>query len=122
MEPSHAGRDAAVTYAGVAEVQFFEHERYSGSLKHYCSGTDNERSGFWPHLAYVCPLCGELWCRAIYQFEFQYNPLPRANWKTREKYCPTCGDGFLLEGRPLEEASEELLRRELQLYLTQRGI
>lgn len=106
--------------SGNATVQYFEGKSFVGEREVYCCGASmggKSFSAFWPHTAYFCPHCGELWGRAIYQFHFEYFPIPRASWVVESRRCVRCGDGTFLVGQSLENVSEDLLRRELLAIL-----
>lgn len=103
-------------HEGNATIQYFEGSRYTGSQRVYCCGAsaEGERfSAYWPHVAFFCPQCGELWGRAIYQREFDYRPRIAAEWHVESKRCVRCGDGQFLAGLPLDGADTDLLTREL---------
>lgn len=103
-------------HEGNATIQYFEGSRYVGSRQMYCcgAGAEGERfSAYWPHVAFFCPQCGELWGRAIYQREFDYHPRVTAEWHVETKHCARCGDGQFLSGLPLDGADKDLLTREL---------
>jgi hypothetical protein len=106
---------------GNATVQYFEGSTFIGTREVYCCGyakSDGTRtSAFWPHTAYFCPHCGEVWARAIYDHHFDYQPIPQASWVVETRRCPIHGDGLLLTGylSDLTQCSRELLAREALL-------
>lgn len=111
-------------YDGIATVQYFEHDALVGSRRAYCCGARNASgsfSAFWPHTAYFCPICGDLWGRAIMCYEFDYAPaIHDACWSIEQRRCVEHGDGQFLVGydRPhLDTASPDLLTREFLALL-----
>ena len=104
--------------SGNATVLYSEGIESIGSREVYCCGYargDGKRySAFWPHTAYFCPHCGEIWARAVYDYHFDYQPIPAASWVIETRRCAAHGDGFLLVGREseLQHCSRELLKRE----------
>lgn len=101
---------------GQARVDYFEASRFVGSRRVYCCGATEagERfSAYWPHTAYFCPQCGELWGRAIYTFEFAYVPRVSGSWVVEQRRCVQHGDGQFLYAQSLELADRDLLTREL---------
>ena len=114
MEPSRT--------AGNATVQWFENDVFVGEQYVYCCGSampgGESASGYWPNLAIICPECGRLWARAIYQYEFSYQPRVPWKWVAEARRCPEHGDGtFLRERDILDQCSPEILRREAILLL-----
>ena len=108
--------------SGLSLVQFFERDVFVGELQQYsCGYTDGagqRHSSHWPHLAFFCPACGELWGRAILTHQFSYKPTLSAAWRVVERLCVDCGDGQLLSKREdLGSVSPELLSREFQVLL-----
>jgi len=88
----------------------------------YCCGARDASgafSAFWPHTAYFCPLCGDLWGRAVMSYEFDYAPRVHGSWVVEKRPCVRCGDGqFLYDGcNPesvfLDYSDTGLLTREL---------
>lgn len=107
---------------GNATVSYFEGSQFLGTREVYCCGyasTDGKRhSAYWPHTAYFCPHCGEVWARAVYDHHFAYSPIPAASWVVESRRCPSHGDGYLLSGcnsLQLSTCSRELLAREALL-------
>ena len=96
---------------GNATILYFEAEALVGRQVVYCCGAGNGRSAYYPNLAWFCPVCGQLWARAIYDFVFRYTPIPRTAWLIASRPCVPCGDGRLLDD--LEGADHDLLTREL---------
>lgn len=92
-----------------------------GFIETYCCGYRGEdgesRSAYWPHTAYFCRRCGAHWASATFSYEFIYDPVPEYPWIVIEKCCEACGDGLFLGERDLAGASEELLKREVDLLL-----
>lgn len=107
--------------SGNATVQYFEGGSYVGEREIYCCGytptTGVSVSAYWPHTAYFCPICGEIWGRAIYQYRFTYSPIPKNSWVVETRRCVKHGDGTFLTAQPLENASHKLLIRELLALL-----
>jgi len=102
-------------HAGNAVINYFEAGGFVGSRRQYCCGYEGQ-SAFWPHTAYFCSVCGELWGRAIYAYEFDYAPVISARWTIEKRLCAEHGDGQFLvgyEGCHLDSCSPELLTREL---------
>lgn len=108
--------------SGTSVVQFFERDAFVGDLQQYSYGYEDgagrRHSGYWPHVAYFCPTCGELWGRAIATHQFPYKPTLSAQWRVVDRRCVDCGDGqFLSEREHLDNVSPELLSREFQVLL-----
>lgn len=104
--------------SGNATVTYLEQDRFVGSREVYCCGyaptSGVTVSAYWPHTAYFCPRCGSLWGRAIYDYHFDYAPIPKGSWAIESRPCVRCGDGQFLYGHDsLEGVSPELLTREL---------
>ena len=105
-------------------VQYFERDQFVGERRAYCGGVSTPSGGhhsaYWPHTAYFCPSCGEIWARAINQFEFDYEPLVPGSWVTEQRRCVECGDGYLLVGQELhlDHVSPELIQREFALLIS----
>lgn len=104
---------------GTASVHYFEGNSLVGTREMYCCGyarSDGKRySASWPNTAYFCPVCGEIWGRAVYDHHFQYSPVTPHNWVVESRRCVQHGDGFFLSGYGLENlpsCSRELLARE----------
>lgn len=114
---------------GKAIIRYFEGSSFVGSRESYCCGyaaADGTRSSaYWPNTAYFCPNCGEIWGRAVYDYQFAYQPIPQAPWVVESRRCPQHGDGYFLSGiggPNLLSCSRELLAREaLLLCLSHRG-
>ena len=111
---------------GMALVQYFEGNSFVGSRKMYCCGASSSGvsfSAYWPHTAYVCPVCGELWGRAVMCYEFDYAPRVHEFWAIEKRRCVEHGDGqFLYDGINsdsvwLDYADAGLLTRELLALL-----
>jgi hypothetical protein len=105
---------------GIASVQYFEAGAFIGARQMYCCGAADSGtrfSAYWPHTAYFCPVCGEIWARAIYQFEFEYAPRIHSPWAIESRRCVEHGDGTLLTEQPLELCDKELLLREFYALL-----
>lgn len=107
---------------GNATIMYFEGTSLAGSRESYCCGyspSEGKRvSAYWPHTAYFCPTCGEIWGRAVYDHHFQYDPIPQASWVVESRRCASHGDGYFLSGlgdSHLQSCSRELLRREALL-------
>lgn len=109
-----------MTYHGTATVQYFERDAFVGERRVYCCGASSGGESFsalWPHTAYVCPLCGQLWGRAVYQYEFDYSPRVRMVWAVEVRRCVSCGDGAFLVSQDLDSCSHSLLQREATILL-----
>ena len=103
--------------AGAATVIYLDqNQSLLGSRVHYCAGYKDGYSASWPNLAFFCSSCGELWARAIYSFEFDYNPFNRLNWAVIMRRCVKCGDGTLLDDY-LDGADSALITREFLALL-----
>ena len=103
--------------SGAATILYFDQDQaFLGQCKVYCCGYSETYSAYWPNTAFFCPLCGELWARAIFTFDFTYTPIPKETWTVTKRPCAKCGDGTLL-GEQLDGASPELLTRELLALL-----
>jgi len=106
-----------MSHSGSASIVYLDQDQsLLGRREVYCCGYTESHSAYWPHTAYFCPLCGELWARAIYSFSFEYRPIPQAAWTVTLRPCVKCGDGTLLDEQ-LEGASPELLTREFLALL-----
>ena len=109
------------TSSGNATVLYMEGSRPVGEREVYCCGyspsTGISISAYWPHTAYFCPICGEVWGRAIYQHHFTYSPTSKNSWVVETRRCVKHGDGTFLTAQPLENASHKLLTRELLALL-----
>jgi hypothetical protein len=107
--------------SGNSTVQYFEGNTYVGDREVYCCGyarsSGDRFSAFWPHTAYFCPICGELWGRAIYQYHFTYSPIPTDSWVVEVRRCVKHGDGTFLNSQLLDHCSTRLLTRELLAIL-----
>ena len=108
--------------SGTSIVQFFERDVFVGDLQQYscgyADGAGRRHSCHWPHIAFFCPSCGELWGRAILTHRFFYNPTIPNAWQVVERSCVECGDGqFLSEKEDLGSVSSALLFREFQVLL-----
>lgn len=114
-------------YHGNGMIQFFEGTRFVGEQKRYfCGANDGGESfsAYWPHTAYFCSQCGEIWGRAICQYGFDYKPRVLAPWTIEQRRCVKHGDGYFLGHIPvlrpeqdLDACSPELLLREATLLL-----
>ena len=108
--------------SGNSLVQFFEQGQFVGELTQYScgyqSGDGESHSAYWPHRAYFCPVCGEIWGREVYTHQFQYRPIPPGEWVVETRNCVEHGDGQLLAKRgELDFVSKELLTREVLALL-----
>ena len=104
---------------GTAVVHYLEGNSIVGTREVYCCGyasSDGSRhSASWPNTAYFCPVCGEIWGRAVYDYHFQYSPVTPHNWVVESRRCAKHGDGLFLSGYGEEHlpfCSRELLARE----------
>ena len=105
---------------GIAYVRYFEKDSFIGTREMYCCGFSPGNgappvSAHWPHTAYFCPVCGEIWARAVLEHQFNYAPLPaKILWSVEIRRCAEHGDGTLLIGHltDLERCSQSLLARE----------
>lgn len=101
-------------------IHYLERSQFIGSRESYCCGVSiagQSHSGYWPHTAYFCPICGEIWAREVYQHGEDYTPIPQSPWVVESRRCVSHGDGTLLTGIPLGDCSPELLQRELNALL-----
>jgi hypothetical protein len=101
--------------SGLATITYLEGSAFIGNRRSYCCGVTTEgsaHSGYWPHTAYFCPVCGEIWARAVYTHEYDYRPLPSSPWAIETRRCVQHGDGQLLVGIPPGDCSDELVKRE----------
>ena len=106
---------------GTARVRYFDHGSPVGEREAYCCGYSDtageSHSAYWPHIAYFCPYCGEIWGREVLIPQFSYQPIPQQPWVIESRRCAKHGDGLFLTGKPLDNCSPELLRREALLLL-----
>lgn len=106
---------------GPAVVRYFEGDQYVGERQVYFAAASvggESFSGHWPHVAHVCPECGELWLREVNDYGFTYSPRPSGKWLSVLSLCPLHGPGLILDDRSnLEFCSPDLLRREATLIL-----
>ena len=109
---------------GMATIRYFEGSTFVGSREQYCCGYSSPGSpkilsGYWPHIAYFCPMCGEVWGREVMDPEFTYAPTPQYQWTIETRRCASHGDGLFLSGyrtdSELATCSLELLQREATL-------
>ena len=95
--------------------------KYVGTRQVYhapCSTGSDSRSGFWPHTAFICPVCGELWAREIQEHGAEYHPWVADNWRAELRACVQHGDGTLIPPTfPLEFVSPELLAHDAFILL-----
>ena len=109
------------TSSGNSTVLYLEGSSPVGEREVYCCGyapaPGISVSAHWPHTAYFCPVCGEIWGRAIYQHHFSYSPIPKNSWVVETRRCVKHGDGTFLTGQSLEHTSYKLLTRELLALL-----
>lgn len=107
--------------SGNSTVLYMEGESVVGQREIYCCGYSPSAgvsvSAYWPHTAYFCPMCGEIWGRAIYSHHFDYKPIPQASWVVETRRCVKHGDGTLLTGQSLDHCSTNLLTREFLAIL-----
>lgn len=109
-----------MSYDGNALVQYFERDAFIGSRRVYCCGASmagEHFSAYWPHTAYFCPVCGDLWGRAVMCYEFEYAPIVHGSWVVEKRACVEHGDGQFLYAQLLDSCDEELIRRELLALL-----
>lgn len=89
-------------HSGNAILRYFERDQYIGRREVYCCGyapaSGKSVSAYWPNLAYFCPECGEIWARGIYEYGFDYQPIPPSPWVVETRRCAEHGDGYLLVG------------------------
>jgi len=76
--------------SGNATLSTFEDERLASAIEVYCCGAEGGGSAFWPHIAWFCEECGELWKREVYDYHFDYCPRPAGRWKVSSDLCPKC--------------------------------
>lgn len=109
-----------MSYDGNAVVNYFEHDAYVGSRQMYCCGASSAGesfSAYWPHTAYFCPVCGDLWGREIISPEFDYAPRVHEAWTVEQRRCVEHGDGQFLVGKDLDHVSPDLLTREFHALM-----
>lgn len=114
-----------VKHSGPAALKFFERDQFVGELRQYCCGyrgTGGEvRSAYWPNTAFACPTCGNIWGRSVFEFEFDYAPIPPNPWVFEIRRCRDHGDGLFLTGIPdqilREFTTSNLLRREAEILV-----
>lgn len=108
-------------FDGSATVFYSDQGIPVGERRVYCCGASDSGetfSAYWPNTAYFCPACGEIWGRAVYDFEFEYSPrVVGRPWVVESRRCVKHGDGTFLAGQLLEGCSSELLTRELLALL-----
>lgn len=107
---------------GNAVMRYYEKDQLVGTRRLYCCGYSASAkspviSAYWPHLAFFCPTCGEIWARGIYDYDFDYEPrsnLSALHWLVESRRCPEHGDGTLLSGylHHLSDCDKALLARE----------
>lgn len=102
--------------SGGATLHYLDGDQYLGCREVCCAGYTEQHSAYYPNTAFFCTQCGELWARAVYNFSFDYVPIPQTPWAITLRPCVKCGDGTLLD-TSLEGASLELLTRELLALL-----
>ena len=111
---------------GIAIAQYFSGASLVGTRETYLIGYAREdgtsHSGYWPHTAYFCPMCGEIWGRELLLPQFSYTPIPKTLWVTETRRCVRHGDGKFLTGKPLEKCSHDLIKREFTILLNAQGI
>lgn len=108
--------------AGVAKVTVYIGTTFYPPYEQYCCGyteAGNSYSGHWPHVAWFCPGCGKLWCRATLDYQFDYAPIPKENWRVEQARCEACEGGEILSLATIDIVGPALLRRELEILLTQ---
>jgi len=109
--------------SGIAVARYFDAGTCVGTRRLYCCGyrdTDGaSHSAYWPHTAYFCPHCGEIWGREVLSHQFNYAPIPNTPWVLETRRCRKHGDGMFLTGKLLEDCSTELLQREFSILLNQ---
>lgn len=102
---------------GFATYSYFDRDRFIGERRVYCCGASyngQSFSAYWPHVAYLCPSCGELWGRAVLTHHFKYSPLVPGHWSVELRPCVKHGDGQFLYSQSVDEIdSIPLLTREL---------
>ena len=107
--------------SGTSLVQYFEQGNFVGERMQYSCGASLAGvrfSSHYPHIAYVCPACGELWGRAILTHQFDYKPYLKDAWRVEVRRCVECGDGqFLPDRTDFDHTSPALLLREVQVLL-----
>lgn len=117
----------SANYTGIGLIQYFEGNNFVGQRRKYFCGTSyggESYSASYPHTAYFCSQCGEIWGRAICQYDFAYKPISLAPWTIEQRRCVKHGDGYFIghipviaPERDLDEYSPELLLREVTLLL-----
>jgi hypothetical protein len=110
---------------GITTVQYFEKDQFIGERTLACGSVSVDGksfSAYWPHIAYFCPSCGELWGREVYQHDFKYTPYVKSSWAMEVRRCVECGDGTFLTERNLDGCSKDLLTREFLALLARSGL
>ena len=106
-----------MNHSGAASILYLDQDQsLLGRREVYCCGYNESQSAYWPHTAFFCPSCGDLWARAIFSFNFEYRPIPQEAWKVTARRCVKCGDGTLLDDQ-LDNADSELITREFLALL-----
>lgn len=113
--------------SGLATIQYFEKNNYVGErTQYFCSASNGgpSFSAYYPHIAFVCPHCGELWGRAVCEYHFPYRPIVGSAWSVEVRRCAKHGDGTFLGMLPivnpqahLDSCSLPFLQREAMLLL-----
>lgn len=111
--------------SGEATLRYFEYEQLVGEERRLCAshttGAGETFSGCYPNTAYFCPVCGNIWGRAVYEFKFDYQPIPAKLWTLEIRRCRNDGDGLFLTGHSdfmlNHTCSISLLRREAEILV-----
>lgn len=106
---------------GAARVTYWTGNIFLGDRRQYCA-LSGEHSCYYPNRIFFCPVCGDVWAREVWQFEFPYSPRPHLpSWVSESSPCEAHGGGLLLPdtlGDP-SSYSPQLLRRESLVLIRQ---
>lgn len=81
-------------FDGHAAASWYEKNRLIGVGREYLCGASQggvSFSAYWPHSAFFCPVCGEIWARKVFEYEFNYRPLSSSPWTCLTKNCDKHG-------------------------------
>lgn len=80
------------TTSGQATLSVFQGDRLVRSGERYCAGGREGHSALWPHVAWFCRICGEIWRREVYTYHFDYRPECGDRWTIVQNICDKCGE------------------------------
>ena len=110
---------------GMAEVIYSTGTQTIGTREVYCCGASDSGktfSAYWPHTAYFCPFCGQVWARAQYFHRFNYSPRVDQPWAIEIRKCLSHGDGQLLVGQPLDGCDAGLIAWEFRALMARENM